>query len=106
MKIKLNDQVAVIAGKDKGKQGKILKVDAKHDKVVVEKVNMRTKHIKKTQQKPGEKIHFEAPMNVSNVMLVCPRCKKLVRVGYKKLAKGKKERICKKCQETVDKTTK
>lgn len=106
MKVKLNDQVVVIAGKDKGKQGKIIKMLVKQDKVVVEKLNMRTKHIKKTKEKPGQRIKFEAPMHVSNVMLICPHCGKPARVGYKKLAKAKKQRICKKCKETVDNVTK
>lgn len=105
MKIKLNDQITVIAGKDKGKKGKIMKVLVKQNKVVVEKLNMRTKHIKKTQNKAGERIKFEAPMHVSNVMLICPLCGKSTRVGYKKLATGKKQRICKKCKESVDKVT-
>ena len=101
MKIKLNDQVAIMAGKDKGKKGKVLKVLAKHGTVVVEKVNIRTKHIKKRENKPGEIIKFEAPINVSNVMLVCPKCSKAVRVGYKILQNKKKQRICKKCKEAV-----
>lgn len=103
MKIKLNDQVVVIAGKDKGKKGKIIKVLVKQNKVVVEKLNMRTKHIKKTKDKPGDRIKFEAPMDASNVMLLCQHCGKPTRVGYKKLTTGKKQRICKKCKETVDK---
>lgn len=101
MKIKLNDQVVVISGKDKGKKGKIMKVMSNKEKVVVEKVNIRTKHIKKRSDKPGEKIQFEAPVHVSNVMVVCPRCSKKTRVGYKKPEKGKKQRICKKCNEAL-----
>ncbi|MEK7085962.1 MAG: 50S ribosomal protein L24 [Patescibacteria group bacterium] len=106
MKVQLNDQVAIIAGKDKGKKGKIMKVLRKQDAVVVEKINIRTKHINKKENKPGERIKFEAPVHVSNVMLICPHCGKLTRVGYKKLTKGKKQRICKKCKEGVDKITK
>lgn len=104
MKVKLNDQVAIIAGKEKGKKGKIMKVLRKQDKIVVEKINIRTKHIKKKENKPGERIKFEAPMHVSNVMLICPHCEKATRVGYKKLTSGKKQRICKKCKEGVDKS--
>jgi len=106
MKLKNNDQVVVIAGKDKGKKGKITKILRKADKVVIEKLNMRTKHVKKTQGKAGEKIQFEAPMHVSNVMLLCPNCGKMTRVGYKKLNSGKKQRICKKCKESIDKESK
>ena len=101
MKIKLNDNVAILAGKDKGKKGHVLKVLVKQQAVVVEKVNIRTKHIKKRENKPGEIIKFEAPIHVSNVMLICPRCSKAVRVGYKKLENKKKQRICKKCKEAV-----
>jgi large subunit ribosomal protein L24 len=101
MKIKLNDNVLVIAGKNRGKSGKILRTSAK--KVVVEKINLITKHIKKTQTKAGSKIQYEAPVDVSNVMVICPNCKKAVRVGYIKLETGKKQRVCKKCKESLDK---
>lgn len=106
MKLKLNDQIQVITGKDKGKKGLIIKILSKQNKIVVEKVNIRTKHIKKTTQKPGEKIQFEAPIDSSNAMLICPQCGKLSRVGYKKLESNKKQRICKKCKESVEKITK
>lgn len=101
----MNDNVLVITGKDRGKTGKVIKSIPKDEKVVVEKVNMRTKHVKKTQTRPGSKITFEAPMDVSNVMIICPNCKKRTRVGYKKLETGKKQRICKKCNESLDKIT-
>ncbi|MCK9186171.1 50S ribosomal protein L24 [Candidatus Gracilibacteria bacterium] len=104
MKVKTNDQVVVIAGKDKGKKGKVIRVISKDNRVVVEKVNIRTKHIKKTTQKAGERIKFEASIDVSNVMVVCPSCEKIVRVGFKRLANGKKQRICKKCKDSIDKT--
>jgi len=106
MKLKVQDTVQVIAGKDKGKTGKIMRIFRNQNKVVIEKVNLVTKHIKKTEQKAGDKIKFEAPISASNVMAVCPQCKKTTRVGYKKLEKGKKERICKKCNETLDKDIK
>ena len=105
MKIKLNDNVFVIAGKDRSKSGKVIRIDAKNEKVVVEKLNMRTKHIKKTQTSPGSKVTFEAAMPVSNVMALCPQCKKTTRVGYIKLESGKKQRVCKKCNESLDKIT-
>lgn len=101
MKIKSNDEVVILAGKDKGKKGKVLKVLVKQQAVVVEKVNIRTKHIKKRENKPGEIIKFEAPIDISNVMLICPKCGKAARVGYKKLTNKKKQRICKKCKEAV-----
>lgn len=105
MKVKTNDNVLVITGKDRGKTGKVMRVLTGEEKVVVEKLNMRTKHIRKTQTRAGSKITFEAPMPVSNVMVVCPQCKKRTRVGYTKLESGKKQRICKKCNESLDKIT-
>ena len=81
--------------KDKGKVSKVIRVIAKHNKIVVEKVNMRTKHIKKTETRPGEKITFEAPMDASNVMVMDPKENKPTRVGYRILGNGKKERISK-----------
>ena len=104
MKVKLNDKVMVISGKAKGKQGKVIRVVAKNNKIVVEKLNMRTKHVKKTSTRPGEKIQFEAPMDSSNVVIVCPACSKPTRAGYKILDNAKKERICKKCKESLDRT--
>lgn len=103
MKVKANDNVLVISGKNRGKTGKVMRTLSNANKVVVEKVNMRTKHIKKTQTAPGSKITFEAPFNVSNVMVICPSCKKMTRVGYIKLESGKKQRSCKKCSESLDK---
>jgi len=93
MKLKLNDKVLVISGKDKGKTGKITKIINKHDRIVVEKINIRTKHIKKTAQRQGEKIRFEAPISSSNVMILDPSLNKPTRIGYKRLENGKKERI-------------
>lgn len=101
MKVKLNDQVEVITGKDKGKKGKIIKILSKQNKVVVEKVNMKTKHIKKREGKPGERIKFEGPISASNVMLICPVCNKATRVGYKKDGSGKNQRFCKKCKAEI-----
>ncbi|MBL4695023.1 50S ribosomal protein L24 [Candidatus Gracilibacteria bacterium] len=106
MKIKLNDNVVVIAGKDKGKTGKIMKLLRKQNKVVVEKVNIRTKHIKKTSERPGEIVKYEAPFSASNVMLVCPETKKRTRIGYEKSENGKKMRISKKSKKTLDIITK
>ncbi len=102
MKVKLNDKILVISGKDKGKNGRVSRIITKHNRIVVEKVNMRTKHVKKTTAGPGEKIHFEAPINASNVVIMCPSCSKPTRAGYKLAANGKKERICKKCKQTLD----
>ena len=97
MKIKKDDKVVVLAGKDKGKQGKVMVADPKGGKVVVEGVNVATKHQKpQGQGKEGGIIKIETPLYVSKVQLVCPKCGKGTRVGYK-LADGKKVRVCKKC---------
>jgi large subunit ribosomal protein L24 len=101
MKIISSDTVLVIAGKDKGKTGKVMRALHSTKKIVVEKVNLIKKHIKKREGQPGKKIKFEKPIDVSNVKLICPNCKKSTRVGYIKLKNGKKARICKKCQEGV-----
>ena len=104
MKIRLADNVLVLSGKDRGKKGLVQRVDAKNGKVVVEKMNIRTKHLKKRQGEAGQKIHFEAPMNASAVMVICPHCEKPTRVGFTVLKTGKKQRVCKKFTQSLDKT--
>ena len=97
MKIKKDDKVVVISGKDKGKQGKILRADPESLKVVVEGVNVATKHQKPRKQgEEGGIIKVETPIYASKVQLVCPKCGKATRVAYK-VENGKKTRICKKC---------
>ena len=104
MHIKREDKVVVISGKEKGKTGKVLLTEPKAGKVLVEKVNMVTKHEKpKGQGKPGGIVHSEAPMPASKVMLVCAKCGKATRLGFKVLEDGGKVRVCKKCGETFDK---
>ncbi len=103
MKIKVGDKVVVIAGKDKGKTGKVTKVSVKHNQVIVEKLNLRTKHIRKNQNRAGEKIRYEAPINASNVMILDPKDNKPTRVGYKVMENGKKERISKLSGVSLDK---
>ncbi|MFZ5365070.1 MAG: 50S ribosomal protein L24 [Patescibacteria group bacterium] len=117
--IKKGDKVQIIAGKDrvkktkkgektyKANQGKVLQVLPSRGKVVVEGLNIRIKHVKpKRAGEKGQKIEVPAPIQISNVMLLCPRCSKLTRVGYKvsKNEKGKvkKVRYCKKCKESID----
>ena len=100
MKIKTNDKVIVISGKYKGKVGKVMSADPKNNKVIVEGVNVATKHQKPRKQgQDGGIIKVETPIYVSKVQLVCDKCeagKKGVRVGYK-FVDGKKVRVCKKC---------
>ena len=97
MNIKKDDKVIVLSGKDKGKQGKILIADPKAGKVVVEGVNVATKHQKAQKQgQEGGIIKVETPIYASKVQLVCPKCGKGTRVGYK-VNDGKKVRFCKKC---------
>jgi large subunit ribosomal protein L24 len=101
MKIKKNDQVIVISGKDRLKKGKVLQTFPKESKILVEGVNLKKKHSKpKRSGEKGEIIQVSSAINVSNVKLVCPKCGQPTRVGYKFLDK-KKFRVCKKCgQET------
>ncbi|HFQ81347.1 MAG TPA: 50S ribosomal protein L24 [Desulfobacterales bacterium] len=102
--IKSNDQVEVIAGKDKGRVGKVLRVDRKQGRAIVEKVNMIKRHTKPNQAvQQGGIIDKEALLQLSNLMLICPKCTKTSRVGRKMLEDGSKVRICKKCGEPVDK---
>ncbi|KLO22635.1 50S ribosomal protein L24 [Marinitoga sp. 1197] len=104
MKIKKGDLVKVISGKDKGKEGKILRVIPKLNKVVVENVNIVKKHQRPTQQlREGGIIEQPSPIHISKVMIICPSCGKPTRVGYRFLEEGKKVRICRKCNEIIDK---
>lgn len=101
--IKKDDRVMVIAGKEKGKIGKVLRVSPKKDRVVVERVNMVKRHTRPSQQAPqGGIIEKEAAIHVSNLMLVCGKCAEPVRTGTKVLEDGKRVRFCKKCGEIVD----
>ena len=100
--LRRNDQVEVITGKDKGRVGKILKVKSS-DRVLVEKVNMIKRHTKPSMaNQQGGIIDKEAPVHVSNLMLICPKCSKTVRIGKKTLEDGTKVRICRKCGESVE----
>ncbi len=103
-KLKTSDQVVVISGADRGKRGKILAVSAKNDKVIVEGEKKKNKYIKATQENPkGGMITREYPVNLSNVMYFCDKCKKGVRV-QKITNDGKdKGRTCNKCGKSIDK---
>jgi large subunit ribosomal protein L24 len=109
-RIKKDDTVEVIAGKDKGTRGKVLRVVTKNNKVVVEKVNIAKKHQKRQQQQQrdgqqtGGILEFEAPLDASNVMLVCTNCNKRTRVGFRITDEGRKVRVCKhpECGKDID----
>ena len=104
MRIKKNDQVRVISGKNKGKEGKILRRIPSKDMIVVEGVNMVSRHVKPSQKNPQAGIiKQEAPIYAAKVMLVCPQCGAATRVGSSFLESGKKVRVCKKCNEIIDK---
>lgn len=95
MKIHTDDQVIVIAGKDKGKTAKVTRAFPSDKRVLLEGVNLVTRHMKRQGSTPGQKITFEKPIDVSNVMLIDPKTNKPTRVGYK-VENGKKVRIAKK----------
>jgi large subunit ribosomal protein L24 len=101
LKIKKGDVVEVMAGKFRGKQGKVMSAQPSHNRVTVEGVNLVKRHRKPiNQQDPGGIMDVIKPIDVSNVQLVCPSCNKTVRVGYKEVD-GKKVRFCKKCGATI-----
>ncbi|MBU1168994.1 MAG: 50S ribosomal protein L24 [Proteobacteria bacterium] len=102
-KLKKDDKVKVITGKDKGKIGKILKVINKKSRVVVENINVVKSHQKPSMKNPqGGIIDKEAPVDFSNVMLMCNHCMSPVRIKAKTLEDGNKVRVCRKCNETID----
>lgn len=102
--VKKGDMVEVIAGKHRGKRGKVLTVMPKHGKVIVEGVSVVKKHAKPTQKLPqGGIVEKEAAVYSSRVMLVCPKCGKAARVAHGYLEDGTKVRICKNCGEQIEK---
>ncbi len=105
MKIKKNDKVKVLLGKDRGKEGKVVYVLAKTSKVFVEGANLYKRHVKKQGTIEGGIINIPKPFTVSNVALVCPNCKKVTRIGYAMVGKDK-VRICRKCRKEIDKNAK
>lgn len=118
MKIKKGDKVKILVGKDKNKTGKVLQVFPSRNRVSVEGLNLLIKHMRPRKQgEKGQRIEFPAPMDLSNIMLVCPKCNKPSKVGYKYLeikigstsaslvkdkVKKKKVRVCKKCKQVID----
>ena len=101
MKIKKGDTVLVISGKDRGRKGKVIESHPKEKKVVVAGMNLKSKHVKPKQtEEKGQIVKMPAPIDVSNVKLICPKCGKLTRVAYK-IINNKKVRICKKCGQEI-----
>lgn len=102
MNIKTGDTIKIIAGKDKGKTGKVLQVFPAKNLVSVEGLNIAIKHLRpRRQNEKGQRIEFPAPFNISNVILVCPNCGRDTRVGHKELDNKKKARVCKRCQQVI-----
>ncbi|MCG8685980.1 MAG: 50S ribosomal protein L24 [Desulfobacterales bacterium] len=103
IRIKKDDKVKVLTGKDKGKIGKVLKVVNKNNRVVVENINVVKVHQRPTQANPqGGIVEKAMPINISNLMLMCNSCVKPTRIGIKQLEDGKRVRICKKCDQQID----
>lgn len=107
LKLKKGDQVVVLSGKDKGRQGKVIQTLPKENSVIVEGINMVTRHQrprKTTRSSPASqtgRIQKPAPLSTSKVMLVCPRCGKASRVGHA-MDEGRRTRVCKRCEELID----
>ncbi len=106
-RIKKGDEVEIIAGKDIGERGEVIDVNPKKNRVIVDGVNIAKRHHRARQgaggqQLPAQILDFSAPMDLSNVMLVCPSCGERTRVGFRYTEDGKKVRYCKKCDSNVD----
>jgi large subunit ribosomal protein L24 len=102
MKIKTGDTVLIILGRDRGKTGKVLEIFPKSSRIMVEGINIVKKHVKsKKSGEKGQRVEVPRSLNVSNVKLICPSCKRAVRVGYKILENKKRIRICNKCGQDI-----
>ena len=101
MKIKKGDQVLIISGKDKGRKGKVIEALPKQGKIVVENINLRKKHSRgKKSGEKGQIVELPMAFDASDVKIICPKCSKAVRIGYKIEGK-KKHRVCKKCNQEI-----
>ena len=104
LKIRKNDTVAVMTGKDRGKKGRVLQVFPETGRILIEAINYRKVHQRPTRNNPkGGIVQMEGSLSISNVQLFCGRCNKPTRVGYDFLSDGTKQRICKKCRDILDK---
>ncbi len=103
IRIKKDDKVKILTGKDKGKISKVLKVVKKTNRIIVENINVSKTHQKPTQANPqGGIVDKSMPVEISNIMLMCNHCVKPTRISMKELENGKRVRICKKCNEQID----
>lgn len=102
MHIKVDDTVEVITGDDRGERGRVLSVDRRAGKIVVEGVSRVYKHVRRSQKNPqGGRLSKEMPIQISNVLLVCPSCGKAARTGARYAKNGSKERFCRKCGSSI-----
>jgi large subunit ribosomal protein L24 len=103
LNIRKNDNVMVIAGKDRGKTGRIIKVLPREHRVVVERINLVKRHLRpRSAQQPGGIVEKEAPIDLSNIMVMCDPCNAPVRLGTKRLGDGEKVRVCRRCGENLE----
>ncbi len=104
LRIRKNDQVVVIAGRDRGKRGKVLRVFPSRNRVIVERINMMKRHTRPNPQQniKGGLIEREASIEVSNLMIVCGECDRPTRLRHKRLNDGRKVRICHQCEGVID----
>jgi large subunit ribosomal protein L24 len=101
--IRKEDKVKIISGKDKGKIGKVLRINRKKDRVVVENINIIKKHVRPSpQNRQGGIVEKEGPIHKSNVMLMCNKCVMPVKIKFQQMEDGKKVRVCRKCNEFID----
>lgn len=104
MRIKSGDTVLIISGKDRNKKGKVLEVFPKDNRLIVEGINIVKKHVRpKRSGEKGQRVEVPRPLNASNLKLICPKCKKATRIGYKLVEKGREKRVrtCKKCGQEI-----
>ena len=101
MEIKSGDTILIIAGKDKGKSGKVTEVHPKDNRIIVEGLNIVRKHVRpKKEGEKGQRVEVPRPIDVSNVKIICPKCKQAVRIGHRLMEKSK-VRTCKKCLQEI-----
>jgi large subunit ribosomal protein L24 len=102
--IRKGDQIEVLSGKERGKRGKVVTVDRKHERATVEKLNFHTRHLKPGHPiaPQGGRVERESPIDLTNLMLVCPKCQKRTRPSTKRLESGTRIRVCRQCDEHID----